>query len=107
MNRYEDPNNPKNPPQSLMRPKVRNAALWALVGSLVGFFTLVGVVLLFWTVAHPRPAAREGMERVVGPSGYYSTEGGHDPLEYRRPANTRDELKFRGTLTPPSEVRGR
>ena len=63
------------------------------------------VALLFWTVAHPRPAEREGMEGVVGTSGYYSTEGGHDPV--RRPGSTRDELKFRGALTPPTEARSR
>ena len=107
MDRYESTRNPKNPPQALMHPEFRNMALWSFVGSLVIFFVLVGVALMFWTVAHPRPAARDAMKNVVGPSGYYSTEGGHDPLAYRRPASTQDELKFRGMLTPPSEVRGR
>ena len=105
MDRYDDTHDPKNPPQSVMQPKVRSAALFSFVGSLVVFFVLVGAALLFWTVAHPRPAAREGMENVVGTSGYYSTEGGHNPV--RRPGNTRDELKFRGKLTPPSEARSR
>src|SRR5918911_1549998 len=105
MNRYEDTHDPKNPPNAVTRPEARNAALLGFVGSLLVFFVLVGVVLLFWTVAHPRPAAEEERERVVGTSGYYSTEGGHDPV--RRPGSTRDELKFRGKLTPPSEARGR
>ena len=105
MDRYDDTHDPKNPPQSVMQPKVRSAALFSFVGSLVVFFVLVGAALLFWTVAHPRPAAREGMEDVVGTSGYYSTEGGHNPV--RRPGSTRDELKFRGKLTPPSEARSR
>jgi hypothetical protein len=74
---------PKNPP-------------WFL-GSLIVLFVLVGVTLLFWT-ARPRPSVSEEW-------GYYSTEGGHDPV--RRPGNTRDELKFRGSLTPPSEAPGR
>lgn len=107
MDRYGDTNDPKNPPNSLLQPHVRRAALWAFVGSLVVFFTLVGVVLLFWEVAHPRPTLQQERERVVGSSGYYSTEGGHDPARYRRPRSTRDELKSRGILTPPSEVRGR
>ena len=105
MDRYRDSYDPKNPPQSVTHPRARNAALLGFVGSLIVFFVLVGVALVFWTVAHPRPAARDAQERVVGTSGYYSTEGGHDPV--RRPGNTRDELKFRGDLTPPSEVRGR
>lgn len=105
MNRYEDTNDPKNPPNSVMRPKARSMALWGFVGSLVAFFALVGVALLFWTVSHPRPSAEEERERIVGTSGYYSTEGGHDPV--RRPHSTRDELKFRGELTPPSAAQGR
>ncbi len=77
---------------------------WFL-GSLIVVFVLIGVGLLFWTAAHPRPSSREEAERAIGTSGYYSTEGGHDPV--RRPGNTRDELKFRGLLTPPSEAPGR
>jgi len=105
MDRYAGTNDPKNPPNSVLEPHVRRAALWAFVGSLVVFFVLVGVVALFWTVAHPRPSLQEERERVVGRSGDYSTEGGHDPN--LRPGSTRDELKFRGILTPPSEARGR
>lgn len=105
MDRYDDTHDPQNPPNSVAHPNARNAALVSFVGSLVVFFVLVGVALLFWTVAHPRPAAREGMEKVVGTSGYYSTEGGHDPI--RRPGSTRDELTFRGKLTPPTEARTR
>jgi protein-S-isoprenylcysteine O-methyltransferase Ste14 len=81
------------------------AVLRWFLGSLVVIFVLSGVAALFWTVAHQRPSVREEAERVVGTSGYYSTEGGHDPI--RRPGSTRDELKFRGLLTPPSEAPGR
>lgn len=105
MDRYQDTRDPKNPPQSVVNPRARSAALLGFVGSLIVFFLLVGAALVFWTVANPRPSAREADDRVVGTSGYYSTEGGHDPV--RRPGNTRDELKFRGDLTPPPEVRGR
>jgi hypothetical protein len=103
MDRYEDTYDPKNPPNSLLGKNVRSAALWAFVGSLVVFFVLVGVVMLFWGVAHPRPSLQEQRERVVT-SGYY-TEGGHDPD--RRPRSTSDELKYRGVPTPPSAARGR
>jgi hypothetical protein len=105
MHRYEDTDDPNNPPQAVLHLKARSAALTGFLGSLIVFFVLVAAALVFWTVAHPRPAGREGMERVVGTSGYYSTEGGHDPV--RRPGSTRDELKFRGQLTPPNEARGR
>lgn len=102
MNRYEDTHGSDNPPNGITHPRTRNAALKGYLGSLIVFFVLVGAALLFWTVAHPRPAADEERERVIGTSGYYSTEGGHDPV--RRAGSTRDELRFRGTLTPPSEA---
>jgi hypothetical protein len=105
MDRYDATRDPKNPPNSVTRRPVASAVLLAFVGSLVGFFVLVGVALLFWTVAHPRPSFLEERARGVGASGYYSTEGGHDPI--RRPPSTRDELKFRGSLTPPSGPRSR
>jgi len=104
MNRYEDTNNPKNPPQAVTNKHAQSAVLWGFVGSLVVFFLIVGVVLVFWTVAHPRPHAQEGLESVAGTS---APDGGHDPLENRRPRTTQDELKYKGTLTPPSEARGR
>ena len=100
MNRYQGTRDPKNLRNSGRTPRARSAALLWFVGSLVVFFLLIGVVLVFWNVANPRPAAQEQREDLVGVPGYYSTEGGHDPI--RRPRTTRDELKFRGELTPPS-----
>src|SRR5262249_52909390 len=100
MNRYEGTRDLKNPPNSVLGPRARSAALPWFLGSLVVFFRLVGVALVFWSAANPRPSAREERENVVGASGYYSTEGGHDPI--RRLRSTRAELKFRGELTPPS-----
>jgi hypothetical protein len=105
MDRYKDTYDPKNPPNSLLRPRAHSTVLWAFVGSVVGFLVLVAVAWVFWTVAHPRPSVLIERERAVGPSGAYFTEGGHNPD--RRPRSTRDELKYRGALTPPSEVRGR
>jgi hypothetical protein len=99
MNR-EDTRNPKYPPNSVLAPHARSAALRWFIGSLVVFFLLIGVALVFWSAANPRPSARQQSQDVVGGSGYYSTEGGHDPI--RRPRSTSDELKFRGELTPPS-----
>jgi len=107
MDPYEETYDPSNPPNSLRRLRVHSSALPWFLAALGGVIALVGVVLLFWTVSHPRSTlGADKNEEIVGTSGYYSTEGG-DPLAYRRPASTQDELKFRGTLTPPSEVRGR
>jgi hypothetical protein len=100
MSRYDDTYDPKNPPNSVLAPRARSAALRWFVGSLVVFFLLIGGALLFWNAANPRPSVQEEREEVVGTSGLYSTAGGHDPV--RRPRNTRDELNFRGELTPPN-----
>ena len=100
MNHYDPTRDPKHGPNSVLAPRARSAALRWFVGSLVVFFLLIGVALVFWNAANPRPSVEEEREAVVGTSGYYSTEGGHDPI--RRPRSTRDELKFRGELTPPS-----
>ena len=103
MTRYDDTYDPRNPPNSVLAPQARSAALRWFVGSLVVFFLLVGVALVFWNAANPRPSVEEERETVVGTSGsYYSSEGGHDPI--RRLRSTRDELKFRGELTPPTEA---
>lgn len=103
MDRYKDTYDPKNPPNSLVRPRAHSTVLWAFIGSVVGFLVLVAVAWVFWTVAHPQPSVLIQRERAGG--GTYFTEGGHDPN--RRPSNTSDELKSRGILTPPPEVRGR
>jgi len=103
MTRYDDTHHPRNPPNSVLAPQARSAALRWFVGSLAVFFLLVGIALVFWNAANPRSSVEE--ERENATSGYYSTEGGHDPI--RQPRNTRDELKFRGELTPPTEPPGR
>src|SRR5215510_7435248 len=41
---------PKNPPNSVLAPRARSAALRWFVGSLLVFFLLIGVALVFWNV---------------------------------------------------------
>ena len=91
--RYEDTRNPKNPPNSVLRPQVRSAALYWYVGSVVMMFVLVGVALIFWMSAHPTPTADAAQQQMVGTSGYRQ-DGGHSPRP--QPKSTRDELKYRG-----------
>lgn len=92
--RYEETNDPKNPPNSVLHPRVRSAFLRFILGSLIAVFVLVGIVLTFWMAAHPRPSSQIDVpDRVIGTSGF-PNDGGHDPVP--RPKDTRDELKFRG-----------
>jgi hypothetical protein len=106
MSRYEETRDRKTPPNSVLAPHARSAALALFIGALVGFFLLIGVVLVFWSAANPQSWVQEERANVVGASGSYSTEGGHDPM--RRPKSTRDELKFRGSdLTQPGAAQHR
>jgi hypothetical protein len=89
MDHHDGTHHPKHPPNTILAPYVHSTALPWFIGSLVAFFLLIGVALVFWSAANPQPT-----------SGLFSTEGGHDPI--RPPRNTRDELKFRGELTPPN-----
>jgi hypothetical protein len=106
MSRYEETRDPKNPPNGVMAPQAHSAALPWFIGALVGFFVLIGVVLVFWSAANPQSSVEEERADVVGKSGTYSNEGGHDPIP--RPKSTRDELKFRGSdLTQPGAAQHR
>lgn len=88
----------ENPPQSLMHPRAHSFALPWFIGALASIIVLAGVVYLFWAAAHPR-SARLNEDRAIGTSGFYSSEGGHDPV--RPLGNTKNELKFRGDTTQP------
>ena len=102
--KYEDTYDPKNPPNSLLWPRRHSVALPWFIAGLVAVIALVGVIVVFYTAGSADTAVEQEPEKAVGTSGYYSSEGGHDPV--RRPHSTKDELKFRG-FTQPSEARGR
>ena len=46
--RDADLDRPMNPPNSVVRPAVRRAAVFTYVGALVAMFAIVGATLLFW-----------------------------------------------------------
>jgi len=81
------------PPNSVLRPKVRSAALYWYLGSVVMMFVLLGVALIFWISAHPTPTTDAAQQQRVGTSGY-RLDGGQKPEP--QPKSTRDELRYRG-----------
>ena len=91
----DDPNNPRNPPQVLLRRDSRRAALMSYVVPIVALFVIAGIALIYW--ANRGPVAPEPDQReidAVGTAGGDSP-GGFDPgPEFDR---TRDELRFRGS----------
>jgi hypothetical protein len=87
----EDPENPKNPPNSLLRLETRRRALLSYVLPVVVLFVIVGIALVYWMV---RPATPGGdrEEYAVGTVG--RGPGGFDPAP--EPGDTKDEVEFRG-----------
>jgi hypothetical protein len=113
---YEETVDPKNPPNSVLRPEVRGATISTFLGGIVVFFLVIGAALIYWKTSgrniDPDPGQRDRESEYIG------TTGSPDP----RPGNTSDELKFRGSEgldtqpidelgdvldTPPSSVIGK
>ena len=101
----EEPNDPKNPPQVLLRPDVRRAALMSYLGPVIALFVIMGLALIYWAnrgPAEPDPNAR--VDDAIGTVGRRSP--GSDPAPVF--GQTRDEVKYRGgddaALTSVAEV---
>jgi len=113
---YEETTDPKNPPNSVVNPQVRSAALRSYLGPLVVLVVIVGLALLYWAnrgPVMPNPdnpylvgTTGDPDDRldVVGERGNRDTPGGFDPAP--RPDNTAEELKYRGTDQPPVQLPG-
>ena len=101
----EQPNNPENPPQVLLRPEVRRAALMSYLGPVIALFVIIGLALIYWANRGPvEPDPNDRVADAIGTIGGRSA-GGFDPTpDFDR---TRDELAYRGgnaTLTSVSDV---
>jgi hypothetical protein len=103
--RDDETTNPSNPPNAVVQPEVRRAAVWLYVGILVAFFVVVGGAFLLLTSTGLAPgAAGDGVDpNAVGTSGERmpreGSPGGFDPTP--TPGSTRDELESRGAGEPP------
>jgi hypothetical protein len=99
---YEETVDPKNPPNSVLRPQARRATVTTFVGGIVVFFLIVGAALIYWNASNrridPDPGLRDNSDtRQVGTAGQPTPGGGSaDPA----PGSTRDELQFRGGEDP-------
>ena len=99
---YHETTAPSNPPNAVLRPRVRRMAVWTYIGILVAFFVVVGAAFLLVAGTDNRrvPGADDvGTEpNAVGTSGQRvprdGSPGGFDPSP--TPDSTRDELEFRG-----------
>jgi hypothetical protein len=104
---YEETQDPRNPPNSVVNRDVRRTALRIYLGPLVALFIVIGLALLYWANRGPvynDPQDGVGTtgdrQDVVGERGNDATPGGINPDP--RPDSTQDELKFRGVDEPAS-----
>ena len=92
------PDDPRYPPQSVLRPKAQRSALITFVGGLTLLAALVGLALVYWTdrdKGRVDPTAPQAVGTGgTAPGGVGRQEGGFDPQ--RPPENTRDEIESRG-----------
>lgn len=114
--RIDDTDNPRNPPNSVINPRVRSAAWWSFVAPLIALAVVVGLAFLYWSARGPgRSGEPNQMNPAVGTSGEQvpvtggslptdripggldpsrGQEGGGDPGT--RPRSTSEELEQRG-----------
>ena len=106
---YEETVDPNNPPNSVLKPQVRNAAIGTFVGGIVVFFLIVAVALVYWTSSNRQIAPDPGDRNPPGATGGdevgtvgETTAGGQDPAP--RPGSTQDELEYRGATSSNAPV---
>jgi hypothetical protein len=94
---YEETVDPKNPPNSVLRPQARRATVTTFVGGLVVFFLIVGAALIYWNATNrridPDPGLRDTETEEVGTAGAPTPGGGSADPSLN---STRDEVEYRG-----------
>lgn len=98
---YDETTDPHNPPNAVVKPQARTAALVTFLGGIILFFVLFGAGLLFWTLTS-RPSGDELREpSAVGTGGnerFETKPGGFDPAPEH--GSTTSELEYRGVDRP-------
>lgn len=89
---YEETVDPKNPPNSVLRPQVRTATVSTFVGGIVIFFLIVGAALVYWSMSNRRLDPDPGRREAQAEADSVGTGFNPEP----RPGSTRDELEYRG-----------
>jgi hypothetical protein len=97
---YEETVHPRNPPNSVINPRARGAALRSYLLPLVAFFIVAGLGLLYWanrgpvTADDPAEVGTSGQGTVGERGNADDTPGGFDPAGRRD--STNEEIEFRG-----------
>lgn len=93
---------PENPPNAVLNPRVRRAAVWTYLGPLVAFFVVVGIALFYVATRPPdRVTNEERAWNVTGTTGE-TAPGGHSPDIV--PATPEKEIEERGVIRDINET---
>ena len=84
---------PRNPPEVLLKPAARRAAVWSYLGPVVALFVIAGVAMLYWVNRGPVPNDARTDDAAIGTVGRDSPGGGDPKGAFK---STEDELKYRG-----------
>jgi hypothetical protein len=84
---------PGNPPQVLLKPGARRAALWSYLGPVIALFVIVAVALVYWGSRGPAAPDERTDDAAIGTVGRNSPGGGDPQPAFK---STADELKHRG-----------
>lgn len=94
---YEETRDPRNPPNSVLQPRVRRAARWSFLTPIIALTVIAGLLWMYWSgqqeLRNPKDADRGA---VVGTSGDDPPVGATAPTNDSR---TLAELKFRGVTS--------
>ena len=91
--RSDEITDPRNPPQVLLKPEARRAALWSYLGPVIALFIVAGAAMLYWVSRGPLPHDARSDEGAIGTVGRDAAGGGDPQGPFR---STEDELKYRG-----------
>ena len=84
---------PDNPPQVLLRPEARRAAVWSYLGPVIALFAIVAVALVYWGNRGTAAPDERTDDAAIGTVGRNSPGGGDPQPAFK---STADELKYRG-----------
>src|SRR5688572_1312245 len=94
---YEETEDPRNPPNSVLQPEVRRTARWTFLTPIVILTVVAALAWTYFFVRGPRPNQEVEAQGVTGTGGD-SEAGGFNPDP--TPGDTSDELKYRGAGSP-------
>lgn len=85
---YEETVHPENPPNVVLQPRVRRAALWIYLGPLIVIAVIIAIAFLYWANRNRRPD--DPVEPTTGVEEEATPGGGKPDPRYTTPEGERE-----------------